>query len=73
MPSHKHELDSLRYVAESAAEQLRVAEEREHWTQYSDGACTSFYSCRICGASVQPMDCETHIEWHRTPSPAQVY
>lgn len=39
--------------------------ERRHWTQYNDGASTSFYSCGKCGASVQPQDRETHVEWHR--------
>jgi hypothetical protein len=34
------------------------------WTQSNGGETTTFWSCGICGASVQPMDKETHEKWH---------
>lgn len=71
-----------RELAEARAAFNRVCEERlalelklnlqvqhEHpWGPRNNGDTTSFYSCGICGASVQPMDRETHIEWHRRVS-----
>lgn len=33
------------------------------WTQSNGGETTTFWSCGICGASVQPMDKETHEKW----------
>jgi hypothetical protein len=38
----------------------------ERFTDFSNGGeTTRFYSCRTCGASVQPGDRETHDRWHR--------
>lgn len=34
------------------------------WTQSNGGETTTFWSCRICGASVQTQDKETHEKWH---------
>jgi hypothetical protein len=34
------------------------------WTQSNGGETTTFWSCAICGASVQPQDKETHEDWH---------
>lgn len=35
------------------------------WTQSNQGDTTTFWSCGICGASVQTQDRETHQKWHR--------
>jgi hypothetical protein len=34
------------------------------WTQSNGGETTTFYSCGLCGASVQRQDREKHEEWH---------
>jgi hypothetical protein len=34
------------------------------WTQSNQGDTTTFWSCGICGASVQTQDRETHQQWH---------
>jgi hypothetical protein len=35
------------------------------WTQSNGGETTTFWSCSICGASVQPQDRGTHEQWHK--------
>lgn len=35
------------------------------WTQSNQGDTTTFWSCGICGASVQTQDKETHEKWHK--------
>lgn len=34
------------------------------WTQSNQGDTTTFWSCGICGASVQTQDRDTHESWH---------
>ena len=34
------------------------------WTQSNGGETTTFYSCGLCGASVQRQDKEKHEAWH---------
>ena len=34
------------------------------WTQSNQGDTTTFWSCDLCGASVQTQDKKRHEEWH---------
>jgi hypothetical protein len=35
------------------------------WSQSNGGETTTFWSCKICGASVQQLDRTTHEMWHK--------
>jgi hypothetical protein len=39
--------------------------EESIWGPSNGGETVLFYSCRICGASVQGQDRETHEKWHK--------